>query len=253
MDISLCNQFLQDKTRNPKTNRKIKMNGPTYKKILKQCAKVVGVEKPKKGRKQKVPKKFIRKDIRKKIKQLPAPPKNYIERSEKQNDCNDWKKNPLKNPKTNRKIKHNGPTYKKFQKMCKGDKKVQESMKLIQTSVRKITSVYRNQSPDLIIKKGTKRVKDDKIRLQGGVRLTEMIMILYLLKKHKTSINMLLRQDFKKLFTKINTNKISVKDVASLDYLTMVDIDPYSNEPTNITFPYNDNGMDLYFWTLNNP
>lgn len=34
-------------------------------------------------------------------------------------ECEKWFKNPLRNPKTNRKIKLNGPTYKKIEKKCK--------------------------------------------------------------------------------------------------------------------------------------
>jgi len=265
--LEMCYKFTKDETRNPKTNRKIKKNGPTYKKLWKQCEKAVKIEQKrrkekkereeKKGRRKKTPKKFIKKDVRKnikkKIKQLPAAPKSYIQRVEKRSDCNDWKKNPLKNPKTNRKIKLNGPTYKKFQKMCKGDSKVKESMKLIKTSVRKITNVYKEWSPDLIIKKATKRVKDKNIKLESGTKLTETIMILYLLKKHKGTFNMLLREDFIKLFSKLNTNQLTTKDFRSLDYLTMVEVDNKTNKPIRIDFPYTDEGMDQYFWDANNP
>jgi len=266
--LEICNKFLDDSTRNPRTNRKIKKNGPTYKKLMKECGKATDekkkrskpgrkqknpkkvIIKPKKGRKQKNPKKIVKKSppgLKMKV------PKKMLDKIKKTNDCNAWKKNPTKNPKTNRKIKMNGQTYKKIAKMCKKDVKVQKSMKLIQTSVRRIVDTYRKQSPDLIIKMGTKRIKDKNVKLQGGVKLTEMIMILYLLRKHKTSINMLLRQDFKELFSKINTNKLSMNSIRSLDYLTIVTIDPYTDKPTHITFPYNDAGMDQYFWKLNDP
>ena len=35
-----------------------------------------------------------------------------------QKECKEWKRNKLKNPKTNRKIKKNGPTYIKIKKNC---------------------------------------------------------------------------------------------------------------------------------------
>ena len=278
--LEMCDKFIDNQTRNPKTGRKIKMNGPTHKKLMKECNKAIAIEKerrskpgrkqkspkkvvlkPKKGRKQTAPKKFVPKPKRKIVRKPKKAstglklnvPKEMLDKIKKASDCMAWNKNPLKNPKTNRKIKMNGPTYKKLAKMCKKDVKVQKSVKLIDTSIRKIVDTYRKQSPDLIIKRGTKRVKDDKVRMQGGVKLTEMMMILYLLRKHKRSINMLLRKDFKELFSKINTNKLSINTLRSLDYLTIVQVDPYSNNPTKIIFPYTDSGMDQYFWTLNNP
>ena len=114
-------------------------------------------------------------------------------------------------------------------------------------------STYRDISPDLIIKKQTKRIKDKDVELEAGTKLTEMIMILYLLKKHKNSINMLLRKDFKKLFTKINTNKMSINDIQGADYLTQVHIDPITNIPTYIFWPFRNKKMDQFFWSLINP
>ena len=275
MTKELCQQWAKNPLKNPKTNRKIKHNGPTYKKLKKQCnllkltdifnkpnprkpkvvKKYVKPERPN-PRKPKVIKKYIKPVITEKMK-LPA---GYIQRIKKREEkikkdknCKAWKLNPVKNPKTNRKIKLNGPTYKKFQKMCKDDMKIQKSLKLIDTSVKRITKVYRAQSPDLIIKKATKRIKTKDVKLVGGTKLTEMIMILYLLKKHKENINLLLRTDFKKLFAKLNTNQITINDIRSLDYLTLVVIDNKTNLPKSVHFPYNDNAMDQYFWASNNP
>jgi len=87
MNKELCKKFKENSSRNPLTNRKIKINGPTYKKLNKQCEKILKGE--------------------------------VIEvRSSSSNKCDKWKKNPGINPKTNRKIKIKGPTYKKLEKEC---------------------------------------------------------------------------------------------------------------------------------------
>ena len=84
-----CKEWRKNKNKNPKTNRKIKTNGPTYKKIEKDCDKKKKVKKVKK--------------------------KSLLYTKE---ECNQWNNNKNKNPKTNRKIKVNGPTYKKIEKQC---------------------------------------------------------------------------------------------------------------------------------------
>ncbi len=301
--LEMCNQFLNNDTRNPKTNRKIKKNGPTYKKLMKECSNIIKVEKKKKqkkprvvlalpglkklrkpvvaplppglrkspltpkqpskpappglkkivkktGRKQKKPRKIV-KSIPKVIK--PVMRVQRIRRTEPDPVCDIWLRFKDKNPKTGRKIKVNGPTYKKFVKQCITNKEIRKNLTLIDSSVRKIVTDYGKKSVNLIVKKRTRGIRDQNVRLISGTKLTELIMILYLLRKHKKGINMLLRKDFKKLFKKINTNKMNLKDIRSLDYLTIVNIDPKTDKPTDVFFPYTNKGMDMYFWASNNP
>ena len=40
---NICQMFLQNKTINPVTNRKIKKNGPVYKKLSKMCEETLGI------------------------------------------------------------------------------------------------------------------------------------------------------------------------------------------------------------------
>jgi hypothetical protein len=269
--LKICDQLLDNPTRNPKTKRKIKKNGPTYKKLMKECDKAIEIEKKRrdqnKPRKPKNPKKrVIIKAKRRLPKPLPSLPPGLIkiqpglrkpimriQKTEQDPICDIWLRFKEKNPKTGRKIKINGPTYKKFVKQCITNKEIRKNLTLIDTSVRKIVDDYSKKSVNLIIKKRTQRIRDEKIKLMSGTKLTELIMILYLLKKHKRGINILLRKDFKKMFKKINTNKMNFNDYRTLDYLTIVDIDNKTGKPKNITFPYNNSGMDQYFWASNNP
>jgi hypothetical protein len=88
-----CDEFLKKckkgTCKNPETGRKIKVDGPTYKKILNKCS----------GKKSK-------KSSTKKYKL----------------DCEKWKKGWISgekvNPETRRKIKQDGPKYKELVKKC---------------------------------------------------------------------------------------------------------------------------------------
>ena len=253
MNLQLCQQFLKDKTRNPKTGRKIQKGKGTYNRILKECDKLLKTpSKSRNPRKPKAPKKYV---PMKKMPKRPIPQINRVQRVKTTPDpvCNMWLKYKERNPKTGRKIKVNGPTYKKFVKQCIRDKEIRKNITLIDSSVRKIVDDYSKKSVDLVIKKRTRRIRDEKVRLISGTKLTELIMILYLLKKHKKNINMLLRQDFKKLFKKINTNKLTLNDYRTSDYLTYIEIDNKTKKPMKINFPYSDNSMDQFFWASNNP
>lgn len=83
-----CEEWIRNPTINPLTNRKIKVNGPTYKKFEKDCDESSS---PKSSPKHTSP-------------------------------CEEWTKNPTINPRTNRKIKVNGPTYKVLENDCSGIK-----------------------------------------------------------------------------------------------------------------------------------
>jgi hypothetical protein len=134
MNKELCKKFKENSSRNPKTNRKIKINGPTYKKLNKQCEKILKGE-------------VVVEDRR---------DTNYY--------CDKWKKNPGINPKTNRKIKIKGPTYKKLKKEC--DRIVIESPIVSRPSslrISKLTPVQKNALDK--IKKIAKKMSDSYTRI----------------------------------------------------------------------------------------
>ena len=119
--------------------------------------------------------------------------------------CVTWQKNPSINPDTNRKIKIDGS----FQKMCKNDNVIISSIKKIDTSVKRIRDIYNEKSHDLIIRDKTKRIKDDT-KLIAGNKITELIMI--------------------------NTNKLTFSDIKIADYLTFIEINIITKNPTSIKF-----------------
>ena len=82
----LCDKWLQDKTINPETKRKIKENGTIFQKLSKKCS-------PKET--------LTQKDI-----------------------CSKWLQDKTINPETKRKIKENGEVYKKLSKLCSLNQKV---------------------------------------------------------------------------------------------------------------------------------
>jgi hypothetical protein len=85
---SICKEWKKKSNVNPRTGRQIKENGPTYKKLQKECDPV---------------KKKVRRVRRVHM---------------VSNVCDKWFENKLVNPRTGRRIKENGPTYKKLQEEC---------------------------------------------------------------------------------------------------------------------------------------
>ena len=93
----LCDKWLQDKTINPETKRKIKENGTIFNKLSKKCS-------PKET--------LTQKDI-----------------------CSKWLQDKNINPETKRKIKENGEVYKKLSKLCSLKQKLKpSSSKSLETS-----------------------------------------------------------------------------------------------------------------------
>src|SRR3989338_8209880 len=91
-----CNQWLKNKSINPKTNKKISVDGRIYKKIQVNCSTSPSSTSysPKKKQKE-----------TKEIKQDEGFTKK---------ECQQWLKNKSVNPKTNRKISEDGKIYKKI-------------------------------------------------------------------------------------------------------------------------------------------
>jgi hypothetical protein len=103
-----CRAWKTDPFKNPKTGRVIKLNGPTYKQLEKNCAS-------------------------------PA---------SRNSDCDKWSLDPEVNPVTNRKIKIGGPVYNALQKRCsprRNPRRSPKSIELLQ-SVRpkEVTDMMRN-------------------------------------------------------------------------------------------------------------
>jgi hypothetical protein len=84
----LCNEWLKEPLINPETGKSIVKNGPIYNKWKEKC-KELGLKNKPINTKQMTWKK-----------------------------CQEWKKNPEINPETGKKLKINGPTYKRIEKQC---------------------------------------------------------------------------------------------------------------------------------------
>jgi 2-cysteine adaptor domain len=133
-----CAEWLEDRTRNPATNRKIKMWGATYKSLSKKC---IPYTSPVRRRSpSKSPKKRRSPVRRRSPSKSPKKRRSPVRRrspSKSQHisskDCSEWFNDLTINPKTGRKIKVGGPVYQNFEKKCKD---------------RKSGSVRRSASPE---------------------------------------------------------------------------------------------------------
>jgi serine/threonine protein kinase len=96
---SRCKKWKQSPDVNPTSGRKIKINGPTYKKLRAECDKI--------SKQPQSP--FVTAKT-----QSPLPAVG----AKQQTDCAKWKTFPDVNPATGRKIKINGPTYKILRAEC---------------------------------------------------------------------------------------------------------------------------------------
>ena len=201
MNSVLCNEFIKNDNINPITKRKIKKNGPTYKKLIKQCERISDKEKIKTQDKS----------------AIESVKKNY-------NTCKKMIKDDSKNPFTGRKIKRNGPTYNRILSECediqemyniykkfKNNKAVKSSLVRINTSVRKIIRKENELSPSLIVKQKTKKVRDNKI--EGGTIVIELLMIYYLVRKFSGKLNFLIDTDFTEALKSINNQVVSKKEL----------------------------------------
>src|SRR5579864_908692 len=88
-----CEKWLNNQLVNPVTGRSIKLNGPTYNKLVKMCGPASRSKSPTRAPKR--------------------------SRSPSRTDCDKWFDSPLINPMTGRAIKLDGPTYKKYAVKCK--------------------------------------------------------------------------------------------------------------------------------------
>ncbi len=132
------------------------------------------------------------------------------------------KKSPPK--KIKKKIVKKKKPKKKIIKKIPINKKNMDSLKSIQTSVRRIVSKYSDKSPDLIIKDATKRLKDQDDKINSGNTLTILIMLSYLLKKHKNEMNFAGKKDFIKLLDDFHKKKIKDEDIQESDYSIFIEL-----------------------------
>lgn len=99
----LCDEWNLNKNINPITKRNIKINGPVYNNLEKNCSNIGNVRNSRDKKKESL------------------------------NICDEWFKNPNINPETKKSIKKNGQVYKKLLKLC-DEKKVKSSKKVIKKS-----------------------------------------------------------------------------------------------------------------------
>lgn len=102
-----CLKWHSNPTVNPTTDRKIKMGGPTYQKLEEECGSPTAGNLPP-------------------VNTSPAAPTPLAD------ECDEWKANPGKNPRTGRAISPRGKIYQWYQKNC-GDVGVGATSKIGQT------------------------------------------------------------------------------------------------------------------------
>ncbi|AAS18054.1 unknown [Singapore grouper iridovirus] len=83
-----CDEFRRDPSRNPTTGRPIKIDGPIYKKLIRECGEETEDERPR---------------------------KRDMSPEEK---CDEFRRDPSRNPITGKTIKVGGPVYRKLEKEC---------------------------------------------------------------------------------------------------------------------------------------
>ena len=115
----ICQEWLNDKYKNPYTKYKINEKSPIYKVLEKSC-KQLNITKP-------IIKKDIIKEAIEKINKEEIKtknPKHHLKRKPTEEECKRWKENKLINPltKTKSKIIENGSIYKELEKECIGIK-----------------------------------------------------------------------------------------------------------------------------------
>lgn len=117
MDEKKCKEWRSNQTLNPLTRRVIKINGPVYKKLQKECNEIRPANaKPVNNERGPL---TIRQNNARPVNVRPvnARPVNN-ERDVIESDCKKWVKNKHINPQTGRRIIYKGPTYNSLQKKC---------------------------------------------------------------------------------------------------------------------------------------
>ena len=194
------------------------------------------------------------------IKKKEATPLNRDQVEDNYATCKKFIVDDSINPFTNRKIKRNGPTYKKILIDCenhqqlykafknvRNDKAVKNSLNRIDTSIRKVIVGYNKNSPDLLIKRRTRKVKTTQ--LKSGSQLIEILMILYLTRKHKKNMNFLVDNNFEKMVKKINLNRVHSRTIEYNKFSIFVAIHKKDGEETiaNSSMPHKGDAITKFF------
>ena len=141
---TLCKKWRENKLINPATKYAIKLNGPTYNKLKKQCEDII-ISSDNSSKKSSD--KIIIDEI------YSAKFKKNINKA----ICVEWKKNKNINPLTNRTIKEKNTIYNEFKKICSI---LKNTPKKSPEAPKKVKEVKAKKSPEA--PKKVKEVKDDK-------------------------------------------------------------------------------------------
>lgn len=115
-----CERWKRDPLINPETGKTIKLGGPTFSRLEKECASRKISKSKTKSPRLKTPSPSPRKPRH-------VSPRKSLRRSRSlEKDCEKWFKEPTINPITGRRIKENGPTFKAWEKDCEKWKFVKE-------------------------------------------------------------------------------------------------------------------------------
>ena len=111
----ICFKWLKNPLINPFTEMTIKEGKGVYKVFKNACMELKIIDKKGKLLKPIQKTKTINNELK-----ITKNPIRHIKREPTEEECEEWRKNKLRNPITNIKIKENGELYKEFERICKG-------------------------------------------------------------------------------------------------------------------------------------
>jgi len=111
----ICFKWLKNPLINPFTNMTIQEGKGVYKSLKNACIDLRIIDK--KGKLLKPLQKVKEENEKTKLTKNPI---RHLKREPTEEECEQWRKNKLRNPMTNIKIKENGELYKELEKICKG-------------------------------------------------------------------------------------------------------------------------------------
>ena len=125
---SPCEEWLLNRTVNPRSGRKIKVGGPTYRQLEQECSNPSSkpceewllnrTVNPRSGRKIKVGGPTYRQLEQECSNPTTPEPKTTIREASTTAECEEWLLNRTVNPRSGRKIKVGGPTYRQLEQEC---------------------------------------------------------------------------------------------------------------------------------------
>lgn len=154
----ICFKWLKNPLINPFTNMTIQEGKGVYKSLKNACIELKVID-----RKGKLIKPLQKKtNIINNDTKLTKNPIRHLKREPTEEECEEWRRNKLKNPITNVKIKENGELYKEFEKICNGTPVKKKSSSRISPIIEDNTnsSIKVYYKPD---KKGKDIKKEDNL------------------------------------------------------------------------------------------